>query len=306
MSQVLDQPAARRRAMPLPIRALVQTKLTLLARRAPLNRTPADIGLDHEDVAFPASDGVDLRGWFIPSGKPGAGPVVFFVHGWLWNRLGNVAGQVPIDDRDVDFLPATRALHDAGYHVLLFDLRNHGESGSDQPVSFGITEARDVVGAVRYLRARDDVDGDRIGGLGCSMGANAIIYGVPECQPVKAVLAIQPSRAWVFTQRFARDQFGPLGPTMTLPMLLVYRLLRAPSPRKHDPAVPARNLGNTLVQYVQGTGDPWSTMELVEDIVAATPNVLPLVRFESEGRYQGYRYVNEEVDEVAAFFGRHL
>ena len=28
-----------------------------------------------------------------------------WVHGWLWNRVGNVAGRVPFVDRDVDFLP---------------------------------------------------------------------------------------------------------------------------------------------------------------------------------------------------------
>ena len=35
----------------------------------------------------------------------------------MWNRLGNVAGQTP-SRPDVDFLPAIKALHDAGYHVL--------------------------------------------------------------------------------------------------------------------------------------------------------------------------------------------
>ena len=28
----------------------------------------------------------------------------------------------------------------------------------------------------------------------------------------------------------------------------------------------------------------------------------PLIRYESAGRYEGYRYVNEEVADVAAFF----
>ena len=46
----------------------------------------------------------------------------------MWNRLGNVAGQTAVPDRDVDFLPATKALHDAGYHVLPYDWRGHGES----------------------------------------------------------------------------------------------------------------------------------------------------------------------------------
>ena len=60
------------------------------------------------------------------------------------------------------------------------------------------------------------------------------------------------------------------------------------------------------MQYVQGTGDPWGTMEDVEAMAAATPNALPVVRFPSAGRYEGYRYVNEAVDDVAAFFREHL
>ena len=58
-----------------------------------------------------------------------------FVHGWMWNRLGNVAGKVPVDDRDVDFLPGTKALHDAGYSVLLYDVRKHGESEKGKGLS---------------------------------------------------------------------------------------------------------------------------------------------------------------------------
>ena len=59
--------------------------------------------------------------------------MVFFVHGWMWNRLGNIAGRVPFVDQDVDFLPTVKALHDAGFHVLLFDLANHGESAVPLP-----------------------------------------------------------------------------------------------------------------------------------------------------------------------------
>jgi hypothetical protein len=65
-------------------------------------------------------------------------------------------------------------------------------------------------------------------------------------------------------------------------------------------------LGTTIVQYVQGTGDQWGSMEDVEAMVAATPNALPLVRFESAGRYEGYRYVSEAVDDVVRFFRENL
>jgi uncharacterized protein len=287
-------------------RAVTLTKLMLWGRRAPVDRTPADVGLAYEDAEFAATDGKQLRGWFIAREDPEPGPAVVFVHGWLWNRLGNKAGQVPVADKDVDFLPATRALHDAGYHVLLFDLRNHGESAGDPPITYGPYEARDYAGALGYLRARPDVDNNRIGALGCSMGANTALYGTPNHQPVKAILAVQPAVLPNFNANFARSVFGPLGPSMLMPVDGLYRVLRRPMPKRHNPAIPARYLGDTLVQYVQGTGDPWGTMEDVEAMAAATPNALPLVRFPSAGRYEGYRYVNEAVDDVAGFFREHL
>ena len=283
------------------------TRLMLVGRRAPLTRTPADAGLEYEDIAFPAADGLQLRGWFVPRGDVEPGPVVIFVHGWLWNRLGNVAGQVPVPDRDVDFLPAVRALHDAGFGVLLFDVRHHGESAAGRkPLTYGPLEARDFVGAVRYARSRPDVDGERIGAIGTSMGGNIVIYGTPDCQPVKALLAIQPTRLAIFNTNFARTELGRFGPAMLRPFDLRYRVLRVPPPDKHDPAVPAARLNGTLVKYVQGTGDPWGTTEMVEAFAAVTPNTLGVERFPSEGRYEGYRYISERVDDVTGFFRENL
>ena len=283
------------------------TKLMLVARRAPLDRTPLTEGMEYENVTFKSSDGLDIRGWFIPAGDDKPAPAVAFVHGWLWNRLGNVEGQVPVPDKSVDFLPAAKALHEAGYGVLLFDLRHHGESDrSKAPLTFGVHEARDFIGAVEYLRSRPDVDNDRIGAIGCSMGGNTIMYGTPECQPVKALLAIQPTRLHVFNTNFARDELGPMGPASLMPVDWMYAVMRLPRPTKHDPAVPARELGDTVVQYVQGTGDPWGRMDVVEEFAAATPNALPLVRFESAGRYEGYRYISERTDDVVGFFRANL
>ena len=288
------------------LRSLKLTKLMLWGRQARVDRTPAEAGLEYEDVEFKATDGLSLRGWFIPRADAGPGPAVVFIHGWLWNRLGNEAGHVPFVDKDVDFLPAARALHDAGFGVLLFDLRNHGESAGSPPITYGPRETRDFAGAVGYLRSRADVDNARIGALGCSMGANTAIYGTPNCQPVKAILAVQPAVLAHFNEKFMRTEFGRIGPAMLKPVDPLYRVLRRPMPKRHNPAIPARYLGDTLVQYVQGTGDPWGTMEDVEAMAAATPNALPVVRFPSAGRYEGYRYVSEAVDDVTGFFREHL
>ena len=36
-------------------------------RRAPVLHSLSEYGLEYEDVAFPARDGVPLEGWFIPA-----------------------------------------------------------------------------------------------------------------------------------------------------------------------------------------------------------------------------------------------
>ena len=281
------------------------TRLMVYGDRQPLTRTPADIGLDFEDVTFTATDGVELQGWFLPSGAE-KGPTVVFVHGWLWNRAGNAAGRVPFVDRDVEFLPAAKALHDAGFHVLLFDLSNHGASGNRQPLTMGRWEARDFNGALGYLRSRRDVDETRIGALGTSAGANTVMYAIPEGPPVKAFLAVQPTRLPVFNANFSREVLGPLGPAEARSTDLLYAILRAPLPSRHDPAVPARKLGETIVQYVQGTGDPWGRMSIVQEFSDLTPHSLGVIAYPSTGRYEGYQYVSREAAEVARFFAEHL
>ena len=284
------------------------TKLMLFARRAPIDRTPAEVGLSYEDVAFKAGDGVGLKGWFIPSGAESPGPAIVFVHGWMWNRLGNVAGKVPVDDRDVDFLPAAKALHDAGFHVLMYDVRKHGES-EDGPglVSFGPLEKRDFVGAVAYLRSRPDVDGQRIGSLGVSMGGTIALYGAPDCQPIKAILALQPAKVTTFNTNFCRLEFGPAGPLMMPPIELIYRAWRVTPPSKPG-SRPAGGVARRHDRQVR----PGHRRQLRDDggrrgFARRTPTVDgPVVKFPSTGRYDGYRYVSECRDEIADFFSRHL
>jgi pimeloyl-ACP methyl ester carboxylesterase len=291
--------------MKLP-RPVELVKLMAVGQRQPITRTPADVGLAYEEVAFNASDGVKIRGWFLPGPTSDRGPTVVFVHGWLWNRAGNVAGLVPFKDKDVDFLPTARALHDAGMHVLMFDLSNHGKSGYRLPMSFGAWEGRDLIGAMSYLRMRSEVDPVRIGVLGTSMGGNTALEAAPYCQPIPAMLLIQPNRAGTFISRFARDHLGKPGAYILPPTDLCYAAVRAPRPSKADPAAAARLLTETVLKYVQGTGDPWGTMSDVEAMVEASPRTLPLIKYPSTGRYEGYAYITEYAADVAAFFTEYL
>src|SRR5215213_9037896 len=288
--------------------AAILTRLMITGARQPLWRTLASIGLSAEDVVFPSDDGVMLRGWFIhraeDDGTPA--PAIIFVHGWPWNRLGNLAGQSLLPDRNVDFLEPARALAQAGFHVLLFDLRNHGQSDAAWPVTFGVHEARDFVGAVALLRKRPDVDRGRLGAIGYSMGGNTIIYGIPRCQPIRAAIAVQPTSGSIFAPNIARQLFGRAGPLLAKLAEPLHGAFGAPALAQVAPARAAIHLGETRMLYIQGSGDQWGSLADVQAIADATPNALPLIAAPSTERFGGYRYVNEHLNEIVGFFRESL
>ena len=84
----------------------------------------------------------------------------------VWAFSGN--------DFEVNLIPDYKILHDAGYNVLAYDLRNFGLSGAANGgiASSGIFEARDVAGSLAYARSGRDTRDMTIGlfsrCLGCS------------------------------------------------------------------------------------------------------------------------------------------
>ncbi|HMO57322.1 MAG TPA: alpha/beta fold hydrolase [Roseiflexaceae bacterium] len=287
-------------------RAVYQTRLMLFGARRAIWRTPTDLGLPYVDVHFTAADGVRLAGWHIPPVGGGRAPAVVIVHGWPWNRCGNRSGDLMLPDADVDLLAPAQALHQAGFHTLLFDLRNHGTSDAAPPVSFGIREARDFAAAVGWLRNQPEVAGDRIGALGYSMGANTLIYGIPTCQPIRAAVAVQPVRISTFMRNFCRDQFGVFGPLLAAAAAPMPRLLGGPALTTIDPAQAASALGETELLYIQGVGDPWGSITEVAELAAAAPRARPVVGVPSRDRYGGYQYVAHERRAIVDFFHETL
>lgn len=137
--------------------------VTHSARAVP---TP-DLGVAHEDVSFTTADGLRLEGWYVPSTN-GATVVVF---------PGRRGPQEPA---------ALLASH--GYGVLLFDRRGEGESEGD-PNAFGWAGTRDLEAAVAYLRSRSEVDGERIGGLGLSVGGELMLQAAAEGAGFRAIVS---------------------------------------------------------------------------------------------------------------------
>ena len=126
-----------------------------------------DLGAPHEEVSFTTGDGLELRGWYIPS--------------------KNRAAVIAFPGRRGPQRPA-RMLARHGYGVLLFDRRGEGESEGD-PNIFGWQGERDLRAAVDYLRTRSDVDDDRIGGIGLSVGGEMMLEAAAESDGLKAVVS---------------------------------------------------------------------------------------------------------------------
>jgi hypothetical protein len=126
----------------------------------------------YRPVTFMSSDGLELVGWYVPSGNRGA---VLLVHGGGGDRMGTV--------RHAELL----VRH--GYGVLLYDARGRGESEGSPTGAPGWGWENDVEGALAFLRDRPDIDPDRIGGLGLSTGANVLIEVAAERRELRAVVA---------------------------------------------------------------------------------------------------------------------
>jgi uncharacterized protein len=122
--------------------------------REPIGAAPSAA---YERVEFSATDGLDLRGWYLPSRN---GAAVLLVHGGGGDRTGAAAH--------------AQLLARHGYGVLLYDARGRGES-EGSPNSYGWGWEKDAAGALDYLERRADVQAGRIGALGLSTGADILI-----------------------------------------------------------------------------------------------------------------------------------
>ena len=126
-----------------------------------------ELGTAYEEVSFTTSDGLELRGWYIPS--------------------KNRAAVIAFPGRSGPQRPA-RMLARHGYGVLLFDRRGEGESEGD-PNILGWKGERDVRAAVEFLRGRPDVDPGRIGGIGLSVGGEMMIEAAAESEGLAALVS---------------------------------------------------------------------------------------------------------------------
>ena len=133
----------------------------------PIEFTPESFKLKYESVSFESSDGLKLKGWFLPSDK--SNNTIIVMHGYPTNKA--------------DVLPFSMFLLKK-FNVFLFDFRSFGESQGSYTTA-GYKEVNDLDAAVKYLESRKDVK--NIGALGFSLGGSVAIMN--KNNNIKAVVA---------------------------------------------------------------------------------------------------------------------
>ncbi len=150
------------------------------AFRTPVHKTPADHGIeDWEDIHFPSADGTPLEGWYVPAAGGESDRLIVMNHPMPMSRSGFTGhfGEPwsQVDDIEIDFVAHIAHLVRAGYNVLAYDLRNHGNSSAANGGICGIGryEWRDCVGAKTYVDAHPRLSTMKLGLYSQCTGGNA-------------------------------------------------------------------------------------------------------------------------------------
>ena len=128
---------------------------------------PSQLDLYFEDISIQVDDGHTLSGWYMPA--EASDKAVIFVHGHGADRHEGMRW--------------FKAIHQAGFNILAFDLRNQGKSAKSFS-TMGYFEKRDVIGALDYLQQQRQIQS--IGIFGISMGAATSIMAMVDDSRIAA------------------------------------------------------------------------------------------------------------------------
>ena len=228
-----------------------------------------------------------VAGWMI-RGRPGAGAVLL-LHGVRANRS--------------EMLGRARFLARDGYTVLLIDLPAHGESGGDR-ITFGAREKDGVQAALAWLRTQ--APGERIGAIGVSLGAAALVLAHPAPALDAVVLeSMYPTIEEAVANRL-RVRLGAVGAWST-PLLveqLPWRVQVAPSALRPIVDIAAMTSPVFIISGTADTQTPAAETRRIFD--AARPGkVLWLV--EGAAHVNLYNYAGPDYEQrVGGFLADHL
>jgi alpha-beta hydrolase superfamily lysophospholipase len=159
---------------------VVQSWDSLAAERAgapPLGGAAAAAAAAARERRIPSADGVTLRAFRLEARNEPPVAVAVLVHGLFRSAL--------------ELEPVAGMLRDLGCECWLVELRNHGGS-SRAPFTAGLTESRDVVAAVSFVRAQPGRERTPVVLFGVSLGTVAVSLALPRIDGIAGVVLDAP------------------------------------------------------------------------------------------------------------------
>ena len=234
--------------------------------------TPADKGLEYQEVTTTTADGVTLSAWYIPSTNAAA---VVLRHG---------AGSTRTDT-----LEQAAVLAEQGYGVLMMDARGHGLSAG-RAMDFGWYGDQDILAGVDFLTSQADVDPSRIAAVGLSMGGEEAIGAAAADPRIRAVVAEGASQRMPADKQWLSEVYGAAGTVQEQLDKVTYGVTDLLTPA--DPPTPLRRAAELAAprpMLLIAGGDVPDEEQAAASIQAGSPGSVTLWVVPGAGHIAGLR-----------------
>jgi pimeloyl-ACP methyl ester carboxylesterase len=255
---------------------------------------PEQFGLRYEKMEFRSADGLTLRGWFIPS-PTGDARTIVMCHGW--------------GDNKGELLKMTYFLNEAaGFNLVYFDFRSHGESDGEYTVIGGL-EVRDFDAAVTWLRTAKPELSDRVGVFGLSMGAAVTVASMPNHPDLRCAVVESPFSDYRgVVRRWAWNHLKvPRFPLIDLALWCLRRRVGDKTIDRFNPVESAPRIAPRPMFFIAGERDDLMPVEDVRRVYEAAGQVKQLWVVPEAYHAKCREAAGMEYDtRVAGFFERNL
>jgi len=279
--------------------------------RLPVVRTPADYGLAFEDVTFKTEDGIEVSAWFMPGASNHVILSNHFSPGNKYGFAGHMEGLDFAGGFEVNFIPRYKALVDAGYSVLAYDLRGHGAStdGDGGISGVGYYEWQEVLAALDYVRSRQDTSDADISIYSMCMGANATFNAMtkhPDAfDGVKSMIAIAPLKGRTTIERNC-EQMGVAPDEGVEAFEPIYNRITGLTVNDHNITPNSVNISvpTFFVQVRDDMNSRWQDVQEMFDLCPVADKKVHYIE-DTPWRFKGYQYFSDHPEEMLKWYNDH-
>ncbi len=285
--------------------------------RSVLFKTPDDYGMTSwTDLYIPSDDGTPLEAWYIPAKGGETNKLIIFNHALPMCRAG-FPGHLgepwsAYDAVEIDFVIQYKHLTDAGYNVLTYDIRNHGNSAAANGGLSGIGqwEWRDCVGVKKYVDNHPRLSKMKVALYSQCMGGNSQYHAIhrrpdlfENVQCMVSPMVVSMAAIYdAFSELYGVPQYQEL---IDLELLKMGAFVAAEmTPHLWAPSV------KMPVLMIQVLEDEWTRnpedAQKTFDLLGSKDKELFWIENTKKRFRDGYNYFGRHPEKVLSFFEKHM